>query len=445
VSRRNAGGSLIRRARAAVIACAAAVAGCGGGSSTPSPAGTPTLPVGSAVSSLSTIKHVVLIVQENRSFDNLFNGYPGADTVRSGIDSTGAWVPLQPLPIDIGFDIEHELSDFLGDYDGGKMDGFDKEPIDGLSPYNEPAYSYVDPAQTQLYVQIAHQYVLADRTFQSHLDASFVAHQYLIAGQAQRAVDLPTNIWGCGSQVATLTDQRTLGPMEPACFDEPTLADELDQRNLTWRVYAPIDTDPGWNWVGFQAIPHILRGPDWRNVVTPQTTILNDVAKGFLPPFSWVIPQYIDSDHPSGNSPNGEQWVATVINAIGESKFWDSTAICVVWDDWGGFYDHVAPPYVDYDGLGFRVPLIVVSPYAKKGYVSHVQYEFGSILRFAEDVFGLGRLAASDQRATSIAPDSLTTGAAPRPFTPFVTKVSPADFVRRARLPSRVAPPRDGD
>ncbi len=385
------------------------------------------------------------MVQENRSFDNLFNGYPGADTVQSGLDSSGARVPLKPLPIDIGFDIEHGLAQFLGDYDGGKMDGFDKETIDGYSPYPNPMYSYVDVAQTQLYFQIAHQYVLADRNFQSHLDASFVAHQYLIAGQAQRSVDLPTGYWGCGSQIATLNDDRTLGPMEPSCFDETTLADEFDNQGLPWRLYAPIPQDPGWNWVGFQAIPHIRNGPDWKNVVWPQTSILSDVGNGFLPAFCWVVPQYVDSDHPSGDSPNGEQWVASVINAIGESKFWDSTVIVVVWDDWGGFYDHVAPPYVDYDGLGFRVPMLVVSPYAKKGYVSHVQYEFGSILRFAEDTFGLSRLAASDARANSIAPDTLNLRAAARPFMPFSTSVSPAEWMRRAMIPSHAAAPKGGD
>ncbi len=215
------------------------------------------------------------MVQENRSFDNLFNGYPGADTVQSGLDSSGARVPLKPLPIDIGFDIEHGLAQFLGDYDGGKMDGFDKETIDGYSPYPNPMYSYVDVAQTQLYFQIAHQYVLADRNFQSHLDASFVAHQYLIAGQAQRSVDLPTGYWGCGSQIATLNDDRTLGPMEPSCFDETTLADEFDNQGLAWRLYAPISPGSGLELgrlPGYSATSETA--PTGKNVVWPQTSIL---------------------------------------------------------------------------------------------------------------------------------------------------------------------------
>ena len=90
---------------------------------------------------------------------------------------------------------------------------------------------------------------------------------------------------------------------------------------------------------------------------------------------------------------------------MGKSQFWDSTAIFVQWDDWGGYYDHVAPPFVDYDGLGFRVPLLVISPYAKKDYVSHTQFETASVLRFAEDLFGLPQMAAADARATSPAGD----------------------------------------
>ncbi len=451
IPRNTSAGALVRAAAAAGMLCTVALtAACGGGgSSTPAapraPATAAPTPAPSGAPVVASIKHIVLIVQENRSFDNLFHGYPGADTVNSGVDSTGATVQLQPLPIDIGFDIEHGLSDFLGDYDHGKMDGFDKEPLYGYSPYKEPMYSYVDPSETKLYFQIAHQYVLADRNFQSHLDASFVAHQYLIAGQAQRAVDLPTGYWGCGSQIATLNDDRTVGPMEPSCFDETTLSDELDSHGLTWRSYTPIPQDPAWNWVGFQAINHIEHGPDWKNIVFPNTTILSDIDRGFLPSFSWVIPQYVDSDHPSGDSPNGEQWVATVINAVGKSKFWDSTVIFVVWDDWGGFYDHVAPPYEDYDGLGFRVPLLIVSPYAKKGYVSHVQYEFGSMLRFAEDTFGLSRLAASDARANSVAPDALDLSAPARAFQPFGTTMTPGDFIRRARIPGRAPVPVDGD
>jgi phospholipase C len=139
-----------------------------------------------------------------------------------------------------------------------------------------------------------------------------------------------------------------------------------------------------------------------------------------------------DSDHSSCTSTHGPDWVASIVNAVGSSPFWDSTAIFVMWDEWGGWYDHVVPPYADYDGLGFRVPLLVISPYAKRGYVSHVQYEHGSILRFVEDRFGLARLAASNGRANSPAQDCFDFGRRPRAFKPFVTSHTPTD---RARTP----------
>ena len=151
---------------------------------------------------------------------------------------------------------------------------------------------------------------------------------------------------------------------------------------------------------------HIRYGPDWsKDVITPQTQFFNDVAAGNLANVTWITPVCANSDHVSCGGNRDRSGSANLVNAVGESKFWDSTAIFVMWDDWGGLYDHVPPPYEDYDGLGFRVPLLVISPYAKKDYVSHVQYEHGSILRFIEDQYGLGRLAASDTRANSPAED----------------------------------------
>jgi phospholipase C len=117
---------------------------------------------------------------------------------------------------------------------------------------------------------------------------------------------------------------------------------------------------------------------------------------------SWVIPDLLDSDHPEGVSNTGPSWVATVVNAVGKSKYWDSTAIIVTWDEWGGWYDHVPPPQVDYDGLGIRVPAIIISPYALPKTVLHTQYQFASILRFSEEVFGLDSLHARDATAPSL-------------------------------------------
>jgi phospholipase C len=414
---------------------------------TPSPVPTPTpthTPVPTPSPTPKQIQHVVILIQENRTVDNLFQGYPGADTVPAGMDSTGQSIPLQPIGFRVGFDIKHGLNGFLASWDNGKNDGFDLEgTVGNTQGYPHPEYGYVPAVQTQDYVNIAHQYVLGDRMFASNLDASFAAHQYLIAGQAGNAVNIPNGPWGCGSSsmVPTITMQRTIGPTEHPCFDYTTLADELDSVGQSWHMYAPQPHDPAWNWTAFHAIKHIYRQPEWfANVTWPETNVLTDVAAGRLAAVTWIIPSFTYSDHSGSHSAQGPKWVTSVVNAIGQSPFWNTTAIIVVWDDWGGWYDHVSPPQVDFDGLGFRVPLLVISPYAKQGYVSHVQYEFGSILKFVENNWGLSAMAASDARATSIGPDCFLFNAPPRPFTPFATTMKPSDFLRE---PPSDRPPDD--
>jgi phospholipase C len=179
-------------------------------------------------------------------------------------------------------------------------------------------------------------------------------------------------------------------------------------------------------------VKHIYNGPDWRHdVLTPQKRFLTDVPAGKLAAFTWITPVCSDSDHVNCGGGYGPSWVAALVNAIGKSKFWDSTAIFVQWDDWGGLYDHVKPPFEDYDGLGFRVPLLVISPYAKQNHVSHVQYETASVLRFAEDVFGLDRLAAADARANSPAGDCFDFSKPPRKFVPIKAPKGRDFFLRQ--------------
>jgi phospholipase C len=388
------------------------------------------------------ITHVIVVMQENRSFDNLFQGYPGADTVSRGMNSKGQTIPLQEVPLEASYGIEHSSSSFFAACNGNppgrncKMDGFDNEVAYGTSIPPNPQYAYVPHRETKLYFDMAKAYVLGDDMFTSNLDASFSSHQYIIAGQANHAVDLPSSLWGCGGgpsdTVVTLKRDRTYGPPESVCFDSTTIGDELDAKGLPWRFYSTASVSPGYIWSAYQAIGHIYNGPDWSNVVNPPAQFLTDVAGGSLAAVTWITPTCMTSDH-SGftgicRSNMGPAWVASVVNAVGESKFWDTAAIFVMWDEWGGWYDHVPPPYEDYDGLGMRVPLLVISPFAKKGHVSHVRYEHGSILRFIEDVFGLGRLAASDRRANSPASDCFDFAGSPRPFVPFKTTLKPRDF-----------------
>jgi phospholipase C len=417
----------------------ATLLGCSGSGQGPSPTTTaapavmPSLPP-----TPPPIEHVVIVIQENRSFDNLFHGYPGADTASVGKNSLGATIPLQSTPFEAPFDIVHNFANFRKAYDNGKMDGFDTESAGGqLSGYANPPYGFVPASETRLYFEMAQQYVLADRMFPSNIDGSFVSHQYAIAGQAQGAVDYPIGFWGCDGPptdtVTTLTQQRTIGPPEQACFDYTTIADELDQKGLSWRSYSPRFGDQsGGVWSGFQAVRHIRKGPEWAtNVISPETQILTDVPAGKLASVTWVTPTFANSDHARvDTATGGPNWVASIVNAIGESPFWNSTVIFVFWDEWGGWYDHVPPPQVDYDGTGIRVPLLCISPYASKGVVSHVPYETGSILKFVELTFGLAPLSASDKRATSAGYGCLTR-TSPRPFVPFATTLGPRYFLRQ--------------
>lgn len=408
-----------------VLTCA--IAGCRGTDS--SAAGMPAAARLATVDAPTTpIRHVVFVIQENRSFNNLFMGYPGATTRSCGHDEYGNKIALQPIGLVTDWDLAHDAIGFFAACDGTgklpgtdcKMDGWNEELATRGHPTN-PAYAYVPKSEIRPYWAIAREYVLADHTFASNLDGSFVAHQYAVAAFASRAVDYPLMTWGCegGRQdtVATLTAQRVDGPSIPACFRNPTIGGEADSAGLTWRFYAGTPDGDGGLWSSYQADQKIFNGPDWKtNVISPQSAFLTDVAKGKLANVTWIAPTFEASDHAVLNMGDGPAWVASVVNAIGTSSLWKSTAIFVIWDDWGGWFDPVPPVYEDYDGLGFRVPLLIVSPYAKQGYVSHVQYETSSVLRFIEDNFALPKLAKSDKRANDPATDAFDYAQKPRAF-----------------------------
>lgn len=209
------------------------------------------------------------------------------------------------------------------------------------------------------------------------------------------------------------------------CFEHPTLPDLLDKAGVSWRYYTPSAT---LLWTAPNAISHLRFGADWKNVILQPAQILTDIAQNNLPGVSWVIPKWVESDHAGSNNGGGPAWVASVVKAIGNSSYWANTAIFIAWDDWGGWYDHVAPPQVLKDcqnwgcgfAYGFRVPLIVVSPYAKQKYVSHATHDFGSILKFIEEVYNLPSLGYADAYADDLS-DCFQFQAAPRKFRNFHT------------------------
>jgi phospholipase C len=173
-------------------------------------------------------------------------------------------------------------------------------------------------------------------------------------------------------------------------------------------------------------------GADFANVLFTQNQILTDAKAGNLPGVSWVIPDTLNSDHPEIGSDTGPSWVGSVVNAIGEGPDWNSTAIIVLWDDWGGWYDNVPPPQLDYAGLGFRVPCIIISPYAKKGYIAHTRYEFASVLKTVEQVFGVASIKTRDVRSSGML-DAFDFTKPPRAFVPFKVKYPLQYFLAQPR------------
>jgi phospholipase C len=339
------------------------------------------------------------------------------------------------------------------------MNGFDLPLLNGY-PQGNHVYQYINPGDIVPYWTLAKQYVLGDEMFQTQGSGSFTAHQDLIRGgtainDSQSEIDFPWNHqnafgnWGCddlaGTTTALITTKLQYLSAVPSpgytppgpfpCFNYTTLRDLLDAKSISWKYYVPKfdGGDYGGSlWNAFDAIHAVRYGPEWgTNVQWPEKNVFNDIKNGKLAAVSWVIPDFVNSDHPGAGSDTGPSWVASVVNAVGQSQYWNSTAIVVVWDDWGGFYDHVPPPFLDNQGgLGFRVPMLVISPYAKAGYVSHTQYEFGSIIRFIEDTFDLGRLNTTDTRAASIK-DAFNFNQQPRPFSVVPAKYSRAFFLKQ--------------
>jgi phospholipase C len=390
------------------------------------------------------IKHVVIVIQENRSFDNIFAGYPGADAPMRGRTSNRKTVPLHQITFD-AYDFSHSWEQAMADWNGGKMNGFDRSftiPRSGRLA----AYAYLDRKQVAPYWAMAKQYVLADAMFPTEFGPSFTAHLDLIASTAslsatQAEVNSPdAGQWGCNAPAGTIT--YTLDPQReiasggpPPCFNQfATMANTLDAGYRSWKFYAPRLQSQGGIWSTFAAIRRVYYGRDWRNVVTPQTKVLTDAKHGRLPSVAWVVPDALDSDHPATHSDKGPSWVASVVNAIGSGPDWKSTAVVVLWDDWGGWYDDAKPPQLDFAGLGIRVPCLIISPYARAGYVSHTQYEFGSILKFVEDTFGLPPLGRppvyTDRRGNSIV-DAFDFTQRPRQFVPIPAPYGPEYFLER--------------
>jgi phospholipase C len=361
------------------------------------------------------IKHVIFILKENRSFDHLFGRLPGANGVTSAIDGTSSR-PLTPAPDDHP-DIPHCWACSMRAYNEGRMDGFTQTEDSGRYAYTQFRRDDIPNLW-----HLAQQYVLSDNFFASAQGASFPNHLYAIAATSGGAHDAPKQAegllrerldkgyaksWGCdmpeGSEVAVYDAEGEIEFVDP-CFDFLTEGDLLRRKGIPWAFYGASNQQYGYIWSSYSSIRRYREHPErWAKYIRPVDRLIEDIEADRLPPVVWVTPRGEESDHPGGNSfCHGYNWTTRVLNALMASSIWEDSAIFLTWDDYGGFYDHVPPPQVDDFGFGMRVPLLTISPYAKRGAIDGTVGEFSSVLRFIEDNWGLTQLTERDRSARNL-------------------------------------------
>lgn len=416
------------------------LAACGGGTNA---VAIPATATGGATQSAnqvagSPIAHVIVVIMENRTTDNLFcTGFPAIlAPSQAGQPFPGMNLKCPPLSaatqtsLASPADPDHSYPQLVAEWDGGKLDGFAADPINifGAAPPDKPIPGFtntvVPPNETPIYQILAATYASAAYMFSSALVPTFPGHQYLFAGQSGAADDPTTTVWGCdaqtGSLVSTFGTGNAPGPPVFPCFDYQTLGDLLTTKNVSWSYYTgePLTSDG--NEDAVDAIRHLRFGTTFTtNVESPSDRVNADIQNCKLPSVSFVTPPAFASDHSGSLSAGGPGFVGTIYTNLLQTKFsnggigcqyTNNTAIILTWDDSGGWFDHVPPPIDAQTGrpFGFRVPLIVISPYANHPaavpiFVSQQQYfTFGSIIKYVEDNFNLGSLGMQDAESTDL-------------------------------------------
>jgi phospholipase C len=403
------------------------------------------------------VKNVVFMVKENRTFDVYFGKFPGANGATTGTICDGGAVPLQPLLDRSSPDITHAWAAALASYNDGGMNCFDT-----ITPAQYPSggplgYQVADEADIPNYWLLAKTFVLSDNFYSSLHGPSFPNHLYTIAATSGGVTDNPntaspklpdapqvagcnssttcsepgeaglepedvtpykvtTGIWGCDAdpkvRVPILDEEGEVEDIYP-CLDFKTLGDELTAAGVSWKMYAPVEGaydggfqgSGGYIWTVYDAIRHMRDSPEWATHIVPIDDFVIDAKAGNLPAVSWLSTPTPVSEHTPASVCTGENWSVSVLQAIAAGPQWNTSATFVTWDDFGGFYDHVPPTQVDVYGFGFRVPLLVVSPFAKGGSIDHTRAEFSSVLKFIESDFDLPPLTARDTNAADMTQD----------------------------------------
>jgi phospholipase C len=356
------------------------------------------------------IKRVVYLMLENRSFDNLFGRFPGANGATTGV-KFGQEVPLLPCPAWLPGDLPHDRAAHLNAVNLGANDGF------GIGQFGDPwAYTAFERQAIPSYWSLAEDYVLCDNFFASVGGPSYPNHFFFVAGQSGGVLDNPENIetrvegsrrfksWGCdavGENVFVFTrDPQGNLTKHDTCFDFPTVPEQLEGIGVPWAYYAASEFQSGYFWNALNGISNVIHDPDlWQDEkIRPVDRLVQDIEADRLPAVTWVTPRFELSDHPPESTCFAQNWITDVVNGLMRSPAWEHTAVFITWDEWGGFHDHVPPTEVDDLGLGFRVPMLVVSPYARRGYIDDAEGEFSSPLKFIEDNWGLPYLTERIER-----------------------------------------------
>ncbi|HEY1592408.1 MAG TPA: alkaline phosphatase family protein [Solirubrobacteraceae bacterium] len=409
-------------------------------------------PAAMAASGIHKIKHVVIIMQENRSFDSYFGTYPGADGI-PGLAGHPGKLPCVPDPArhrcqrpyhdhqDSSAGGPHMTVDALTDIDGGRMDGFIRSVESGhpdtdrlachapitttvqlLQVLNGPpcldVMGYHDAREVPHYWAYARNFVLQDHMFEPAVTWSLPSHLYMVSGWSASCLDLlkpmscETNLVNPGKGKPSPTQANNsaalLGLLTlnngVAQYGWTDITYLLHKHHVSWRYYLTQGTEPDCDsgamtctpvpqnvetpqiWNPLPSFEDVHQDRQLANIVDAGR-FYRDAYAGTLPAVSWLIPSGDTSEHAPGRISWGQDHVTRAIDAIMSGKDWDSTAIFLAWDDWGGFYDHVKPPRVDGQGYGLRVPGLVISPYARKGYVDHQTLSFDAYTKFIEDDF----------------------------------------------------------
>ena len=387
----------------------------------------------------SPIKHVFIIFKENHTFDNYFGTFPGAEGATSGARSNGAQVELGHPFTELWYPGTNSWSAAHADWNGGLMNGFDRgEKFPGIIRWLSPgAYATYAPADgkpggpARYYWQLAQTGVLCDHYFTAVMGPSFPNHLMSIAGSSGRAIGNPSLLTH-RVPVLDKSGQIVDHPQTFSAQEIPTtLPNLLAARGLRWQYVTEKGKNlvaQGADWLedqglGIAAIEVLAKSPSFAASYDDQTPDLGRnfgqvLARGTPAAVTWIRPGALNSEHPGVSSvSDGAEWTRGVVNAIVDSPYWKDSAIFITFDDYGGFYDHVAPPQVDDLGLGFRVPAIVLSPYARRGVLKRT-LEVASILKFAETTFKLPTLGARDLAAADFS-EAFDFTQRPRPASDF--------------------------